>query len=177
MGHKRVQCVEAEQFLKTLLVGAELATFEYWADFIVRIERDIHREHSPTERQEIPTPSVVWLRLEADWWVGNREWWEAAKASFPIKQRRMHSTNDVPMKAAAIAQMIGSAITSVAVSSDGTLSVKTSDEVTFSVCGVSDAHEYSWSIERRDDEFHVSDLLLVCETDGSLFGQSPGAFS
>jgi hypothetical protein len=77
------------------------------------------------------------------------------------------------MKAGAIAQMVGSAITSVTVLSDGTLAVKTSDELTFSVCGVSHAHEHSWSIERRDDEFHVSGLLLVCEPNGELFGQIP----
>ncbi len=75
------------------------------------------------------------------------------------------------MKAAMIAQMLGAAITDIAVFSDGTLTIETSDNTTLSVCGVSRSHEYSWSIERRDDEFHLTDLVVVCERDGKLFGR------
>ncbi len=66
------------------------------------------------------------------------------------------------MKAAAIAQMVGSAITNIAVSSDGTLAIETSDKTKLSVCGVSHSPEHSWSLERRDDEFHLT--ALICSS-------------
>jgi hypothetical protein len=77
------------------------------------------------------------------------------------------------MKAAAIAQMVGSVITDITVSSDGTLAVETSDSTKLSVCGMSQSHEYSWSIERRDDEFHLAGLVVLCEPDGKLMGHLP----
>jgi hypothetical protein len=129
----------------------------------------------PRDQQEIErellggVPSVLWLRLEADWWVGDRQRWEDAQASFPIQELRKFSGRNVPMKAAAIAQMIGAKVIDIAVSSDGTLAIETSDKTTLSISGVSHSPEYSWSIERRDDEFHLTDLVVVCEPDGKLF--------
>ena len=51
------------------------------------------------------------------------------------------------------------------------LEIETSDDVTLSVRGVSNSHDYSWSIERRDDEFHVTEMVIHCEPDGRLFGR------
>jgi hypothetical protein len=79
----------------------------------------------------------------------------------------------LPMKAAAIAQMVGSEITDISVSTDGMLAVQSSDKTRLSVCGVSDSPEHSWSVERRDDEFHLTMLIVVCESDGKLFGATP----
>jgi hypothetical protein len=171
MNHKRLQPAEAQRLLRALFIGAEIATFEYWADFIVRLERNLPRDQQEIEHELIGgVPSVLWLRLEADWWVGDRQRWEDAQASFPVQELRHLSSRNGPMKAAAIAQMLGAKITEIAVSSDGTLAIETSDKTTLSVTGVSDSPEHSWSIERRDDEFHLTDLVVICEPDGNLFG-------
>lgn len=169
MNHKRLQPEDAQRLLRALFIGAEIATFEYWADFIVRLERNVSRDQQEIELSG-GVPSVLWLRLEADWWIGDRKLWEDAQASFPVQELRHFSSRNAPMKAAAIAQMVGSAITDIAVSSDGTLAIETSDKTTLSVCGVSHSHEHSWSIERRDDEFRLTDLVVLCEPDGKLFG-------
>lgn len=102
--------------------------------------------------------------------LGDRQQWDDAQASFPVREFRHFSSTNAPMKAAAIAQMVGSAIINIAVFSDGTLAVETSDKTTLSDYGVSHSHEYSGSIERRDDEFHLTDLLVLCEPDGKLLG-------
>jgi hypothetical protein len=48
MNHKRLQPAEAQRLLRALFIGAEIATFEYLADFIVRLERNL-----PHDQQEI----------------------------------------------------------------------------------------------------------------------------
>jgi hypothetical protein len=74
MNYKRLQPAEAQRFLRALFNGAEIATFEYWADFIVRLEREVPRDQQEIERELLGgVPSVLWLRLEADWWVGDRQ--------------------------------------------------------------------------------------------------------
>ena len=79
MNHKRLQPEEAQRLLRVLFIGAEIETFEYWADFIVRLERNVSRDQQEIEHELIGgVPSVLWLRLEADWWVGDRQRWEDA---------------------------------------------------------------------------------------------------
>jgi hypothetical protein len=169
MEHKQLQPDEAEALMRALLIGSEISTFEYWADFIIRLERDVSRD----SRQQLigGAPSALWLRLEAEWRVGDQKHWDAKQASFPIQELRHFTTRNAPMKAAVIAQMVGSTITNIKVSSDGILEIETSDDVTLSVRGVSNSHDYSWSIERRDDEFHVTEMVIHCEPDGRLFGR------
>ena len=161
---------QAAQILGNIFVGAEIITFEYSADFILRVQRDT----SPNQQQlDVRIPPIFCLRLEADWWVGDRELWDESQKLFPIRELRQFSTTDMPMRAAVIAQMLGSKILDVRIAFDGRLSILTTDKITLTVPGVSQGFDYSWSIELPADDAQRNEWSLVCETNGGLYGRVP----
>ena len=161
---------QAARILGNLFTGAEIVTFEYWADFILRIQRDT----TPKQHQwDVRIPPIFCLRLEADWWVGERKQWDESQKVFPIRELRQFSTKDVPMRAAVIAQMLGSKISDVRVAFDGTLSILTTDNMSMTVPGVSQAFDYSWSVELPADDAQRNEWSLICETNGEVYGRVP----
>ena len=56
MNHKRLRPEDAQRFLRALFIGAEIATFEYWADFIVRLQRNVPRDRQEIEHESAACP-------------------------------------------------------------------------------------------------------------------------
>jgi hypothetical protein len=170
MSANQLKPEQAAQILTNLFSRAEIVTFEYWADFIIRVQRNADPKQSQTS---VRIPPIFCIRLESDWWVGDRKQWDEAKKQFPIRELRQYSTQGVPMRAAVIGQMLGSKITEVRVAVDGTLTILTTDNFTMTVPGVSRAVDYSWSVELPADDADRTEWSLVCEADGQLYGRLP----
>jgi hypothetical protein len=172
MSVNQLQPEQAAGILKTLFIGAEIITFEFWADFILRIQRGaIPQQQQP----KVTIPPIFCLRLESDWWVGDRKQWDESQKLFPIRELRRISANEVPKRSAVIGQMLGSTITDLRVAADGTLTIYTSDDATLTVPGVSQAHDYSWSVELPEDDIQRNEWSFVCEINGQLYGRLPAS--
>ncbi len=75
------------KLLMLLLQDAVLVNFEYWGEFIIRLQRD-EAKRLPELREwfgERRIPPLFCLRLRGEWWVGQKEKWEMSVQQFPMK--------------------------------------------------------------------------------------------
>src|SRR5229473_149090 len=73
--------------LTLLLQNSVIANFEFWSEFILRIQRDDGVRH-PALRElfgDLRIPSLFCLRLRGKWRIGQKQDWELAIQGFPLK--------------------------------------------------------------------------------------------
>jgi len=154
-----------EAILKKLLVDTFLTAIHYEAGFRV----EFSRTGSPLD----PTlPMVVWLTMRSQWWVGEREKWEALlhKALMPYGG----AEPEEPVQAYALMCLNGARIENVALHDNSTLTLVTS-YAEMHLSGKDDTFEESWIFDVPPEVPNHELWSVVCSNTGELFGRQPGS--
>ena len=152
-----------EAILKKLLVDTFLTAIYYAAGFCV--------EFSRTGSPPAPTlPMVVWLTMRSQWWVGEREKWEALlhKALMPYGG----AEPEEPVQAYALMCLNGARIENVALHDNSTLTLVTS-YAEMHLSGKDDTFEESWIFDVPPEVPNHELWSVVCSNTGELFGRQP----
>ena len=155
-----------EAIIKKLLIGTYLTAMHYAAGFRV----EFSREGNPPDPA---MPMVVWLTMRSQWWIGEREKWEALLKKAPIHYAGCEA--DEPMLAYALMCLHGARIEDVALYDDSTLTLVTSLHANIHLSGKDDTFEESWSIDIPLDVPNHELWSVVCSDTGELFGRQPGS--
>ena len=97
--NEKLNAKKAETLLRRIFIGGVISTFEYWSEFNLRVETDARL------RQGSPIPPAFHLRLRANWWIGQKTYWDQRVAQFPIRARRTQSAD--PLRASLIIEQLG----------------------------------------------------------------------
>lgn len=162
---------ELEYRMKALLVGAEIANFEYWSEFIVRIQRDNSNRSAEIERlwEGTRIPPLFWLRLRSSWRVGDVEEWAARVSSFPIKRGSGYPIEG-PLQASVLMQLLGEQIVDLSLATNGDLQIDLSHSWSLLISGRSKWDE-SWMLELPSDDSDRTEWWVKCDSKGELDAQ------
>jgi hypothetical protein len=164
------------EVLRLLLQNADISTFEYWGELVLRYERDV--KNTPPELREIfgntRIPPAVNLRLRNIWWLGNPDEWNKSVRDFPVQGLRPDHP-ETPFQAATLVNMMfRTRIAAVEVNDSSDLKLDLSDGRTLTVRGIGGEEEESWFLELPVDDPHVRDWSIVYESvDGDVCGKFP----
>jgi hypothetical protein len=155
-----------------------IANFEYWGEFIVRLQRDEAKRH-PGLRDwfgEGRIPSLFCLRLRGKWWIGEKEKWALSLQQFPMKGVPPIPL-EAPLQASALMMMLDSEITAVRVDEDSNLTLILSDGKIIAIQGINEEWEESWLLELPVDDPDRDQWSIVCDDQGLIDGRFPGPFT
>ena len=148
---------EIVKTMKDWLIGMIVASFNFSAGFIIRLERET----------PIPNhPNVLYLEFKSRAIFGDSESWSKFVDSLPLSARR--GEPDEPAIAYMIMMMLGARITSVNLAEDGTLSIGTTDGDTLHLSGVEDIWDESWIISVKTELNEVGEKEICCDSEGNL---------
>jgi len=165
--------IEAPRLLPLMLQDSVLANFEYWGDFVLRIQRDELIRH-PDLQAMFPSsriPSLLCLRL-VNTWLGGEKQWQKSVENFPWKGT-LPIPKEAPMQAALIMTLLDQRISRVEISNSGDLRLDFSDERSLTVRGRGGESEFSWLLELPSDDPDREDWSIVCESDGQVSCKFP----
>jgi hypothetical protein len=159
--------------LKSLLVGATVANFEYWSEFIIRVQRDV----SPTKDLlnmwgDIRIPPMFCLRLRNKWWVGSRDEWRRILAKFPIKSPP-GIPEETPLQSSVLVAMLEAKILDICISQIGDLDISLSNGDELHVQGAGGQWDESWFLELPVDEPDREKWSIISTSDGTIHMRSP----
>jgi len=160
--------------LRALLVGASISTFEYWSEFILRIQRNDGgtRPVALGRSTALRVPPVFCLRLRNTWWVGDRLQWEHMAEGFPIK-----SPPDFPrettLQASIVTHLLSSTITDLRIGDLGDLEIILSSGDKLHVAGAGGKWDEAWIIELPPDDPDRERWSVVCGSDGTVYARWP----
>ena len=170
--------VMTKQYIKlmTLLIQeAVIANFEYWGEFIIRLQRDNAKRH-PALRDwfgEGRIPPLFGLRLRGKWWIGEKEKWTLSVQQFPMKGVPPIPI-EAPLQASTLMMMLDSEIFEVRVDEDSNLMLVLSNGQTIAIQGVNEEWEESWFLELPVDDPDRDQWSIVCDSQGHIYGRFPG---
>jgi|SRR5579872_5904796 len=159
--------------VRLLLKGANLVTFEYWSEFVIRIQRDEATRHPMLLSRwgNMRIPSLFCLRLRNAWWIGNETSWCAELSTFPIKGVRPIQLEG-PLQAARLMQLLGREVTEIYVNGSSDLTLELVDE-RITVKGSDGEWEESWILDLPVDDPDRDLWTIICESDGRIYGRVP----
>ncbi len=152
-----------EAILKKLLVDTFLTAIHYAAGFRVEFSRT-----GPPPDPALPM--VVWLTMRSQWWVGEREKWEALLHKAPMPYGS--AGPEEPMQAYALMCLNGARIEDVALYHNSTLTLVTS-YAEMHLSGKDDTFEESWIVDVPPEVPNHELWSVVCSDTGELFARQP----
>jgi hypothetical protein len=168
------QMNQYERLLTLILQNSVLATFEYWSEFILKIQRDGHTRHAGLNEMfgSLRIPSIFCLRLRGTWRIGRQEEWDLAVQQFPLKGAPPVPF-EAPMQASLLITKLGKEISAVTVSKNSDLILGLSDGSSIIVSGVGGGWDESWLLELPADDPDRGQWEIVCESQGIIGGRFP----
>lgn len=163
------------EVLTALLKESIIANFEYWSEFIIRIQRD-EAVKGPALRAMFADhriPSMFCLRLRGRWWVGDEREWETSVQQFPIKGTAKVPI-EAPLQASSLMTMLDVRISDVEVNQACDLELILSDGRILTVQGMGGEWEESWLLELPVDDPERDRWSIVCDSQGFIGGSFPG---
>ena len=170
----KVNTSQYARLLSLLLEGSVIANFEYWSEFILRIQRDEAATH-PALRQmfgSLRIPPLFCLRLRGTWWIGQRQDWELAVQRFPLKGTSPIAP-EAPMQAAILITELGKQISALRVGENCDLTLDISDGSSIVVQGTGGGWDEAWILEPPADDPELDKWQIVCESQGLIGGKIP----
>jgi len=160
--------------LKLLLQNSVIANFEFWSEFVLRIQRDEATRHPALNEMfhNLRIPSLFCLRLRGIWRIGTQPGWDALVEAFPLKGIPPIAVEG-PMQASILMTKLGKEIASLEVSEKGTLTLDLSDGSSLIVEGVGGGWDESWILELPVDDPDRDEWQIVCESQGVIGGRFP----
>lgn len=164
---------EAVSLMKSLLVGATVANFEYWSEFIIRVQREVR----PTKDLvniwgDIRIPPMFCFRLRNEWWAGSIAEWRKLMAVFPIKSPP-GIPEETPMQASMVVAMLEAKILDIFISQTGDLDIPLSNGDELHVQGAGGRWEESWFLELPVDDPDREKWSIICTSDGLVHVRTP----
>jgi hypothetical protein len=151
-----------------------IVNFEYWSEFIVRIQREDAR--SPQVLQdwfgENRIPSLFCLRLRAKWRIGEQQEWARALQQFPIKGVAP-IPEEAPLQASSLMMVLGIEISMVRVDQNSGLALILADGRKLVVEGINEEWEESWFLELPVDDPDRDQWSIICDSKGHISGRFP----
>ena len=163
--------------LLTLLVEkAVIANFEYWGEFILRLQRDEAQRHPALQEwfDERRIPPLFCLRLRGKWWIGDQEKWTLSIQRFPMKGVPPIPP-EAPLQASTLMMILDTEISVVRVGENGDLALVLSDGRVMTVQGINPECEESWFLELPVDDIDRDQWSIVCDSEGYIEGRYPGS--
>jgi hypothetical protein len=164
------------RLLTLLLQDAAIANFEYWAEFIIRLQRD-NAEHHPALAEwfgERRVPPIFCLRLRAEWWIGEREKWMQAVHNFPMKAAPPMPV-ETALQASTLIMLLHSQVSRVVVRENSDLTLVLSDGRELTVRGSGGEWDECWFLELPVDDIDRDEWSIVCDSEGCIAGKYPGS--
>jgi hypothetical protein len=160
--------------LSLLLQDAVVANFEYWGEFIVRLQRDNAKLSSALREWfgENRIPPMFCLRLRGTWWVGEEEQWALSVQKFPMKGVPPIPL-EAPLQASTLMTMLDCEISEVRVDESSNLALVLSDGRVIAVQGRNEEWEESWFLELPVDDPDRDLWSVVCDSEGLIAGSFP----
>ena len=165
---------ECITLLKLLFEHSVLANFEYWGEFILRIQRD-----EATKPQALHDwfgdariPSLFCLRLRGKWKMGEQAEWERSLRHFPMKGTSPIPV-EAPLQASILMTMLDKVISTVVVGEDGAVTLTFLNGQTLTVEGINEESEESWFLELPIDDPDLTRWSMVCDSLGHVSGEYP----
>ena len=167
---------EYAKLLRSLVQDARIANFEYWSEFILRIQRD-DAERCQELREwfgKNRIPSLFCLRLRSKWHIGEEQEWKRSVEMFPIKGISP-IPEEAPLQASLLMMLLDCDISGVHIDQDGSLTLILSDGRSLKINGKNDDWEESWFFELPVDDPDREQWLVVCDSEGNIAGKFPQA--
>jgi hypothetical protein len=160
--------------LTLLLQDAVIANFEYWGEFIVRLQRDDAKRSAELREWfgEIRIPSMFCLRLRGKWWIGDKDSWVLSVQRFPMKGVAPIPP-EAPLQASILMTILDNGISKLRVDEDGTLALVLLDGRVIAVQGTNEELEESWFLELPVDDPDRDQWSIVCDSEGLIVGKFP----
>lgn len=163
------------EILKALFQGAQIANFEFWSEFVLRVQRD---NTTPNRRVTelwgtLRIPSLFWFRLRSTWRVGDPVVWNETIDNFPIKAQPDRPPEET-LQAARLMQLLGTTIDGIKIREEGELELSLSNGERLCVAGHSDWFE-SWFIELPPDDPDNDNWWFECDSSGTVSSRWPGS--
>lgn len=161
--------------LTLLLQESEIANFEYWSEFILRIQRDNGASHPALKKMfgNLRIPPLFCLRLRGLWRIGERSEWDLNVQQFPLRGVAP-TPSEAPMQAALLITKLGNKIRRIEVGDDCTLTLELSDGSSLTVQGIGGGWDESWMLELPVDDPDRDQWQIICESHGIIGGTIPG---
>ncbi len=163
------------RLLTLLLQDAEIANFEYWGEFILRIQRD-NAKTNPGLQEWFGArriPPLFCLRLRGKWWVGEEKQWELSVQQFPVKGVAPIA-KEAPLQASTIMMMLGCEISAIRANKNSDLTLVLSDGRLVTIAGTNEEWAESWFLELPVDDPDRDQWTIVCDSQGLIGGSFPG---
>jgi hypothetical protein len=162
--------------LTLLLKNSVIANFEYWSEFVLRIQRDDANRHHALQEMfgSMRVPSLFCIRLRGTWWIGQHSEWDRDVESFPLKGVSPVAL-EAPMQAAVLVTKLGKEISTVKVGENGDLTLDISDGSSMFVQGTGGGWNESWFLELPADDPDRDKWKIVCESQGIIGGTIPSS--
>jgi hypothetical protein len=159
--------------MKSLLVGATASNFEYWSEFIIRMQREVQ----PTKDLlniwgNVRIPPMFCLRLRNKWWVGSRDEWRKIMARFPIKSPPGFP-EETSLQASVLVATLEAKVLDICISQTGDLDISFSNGDELHVQGAGGQWDESWFLELPVDEPDREKWSIICTSDGTIHMRSP----
>jgi len=166
------------KLLTLLLQDAVIANFEYWSEFVLRIQRDEARRPKALQDWfgQSRIPSLFCLRLRGNWRIGEQQEWALAVQQFPMKGVTPMS-EEAPLQASSLMMMLGIEISAVRVGADSELTLLLADGRILTVEGINEEWGESWFLELPVDDPDRDQWSIVCDSQGHISGRFPEAHS
>jgi hypothetical protein len=151
-----------------------IANFEYWGEFIIRLQRDEAKRH-PALREwfgERRIPSLFCLRLRGRWWIGEQEKWALSVQQFPMKAAPPMPI-ETALQASTLIMMLDSGISRADVDENSNITIALSDGRVMTVQGKNEEREESWFLELPVDDPDRDQWSIVCDSQGLIAGRFP----
>jgi hypothetical protein len=160
--------------LTLLLQNSVIANFEYWSEFILRIQRDEAARHPALTQMfgALRIPSLFCLRLRSAWRIGKQLEWDDAIQRFPLKGVPPVAV-EAPMQAGLLMTKLNKGISAVRVSEDSELTLDLSDGSSIVVQGIGGGWDESWILELPVDDPDRDQWQIICESQGLIGGRFP----
>ena len=160
--------------LTLLLQETTLANFEYWSEFVLRIQRDetIRRPALQEMFGSMRIPLLLCLRLRGTWRIGQQQEWDLAVQRFPLKGIPPIAV-EAPMQASLLMTKLDRKIVAVRVGEDSELTLALSDGSSIVVQGIGGGWDESWILELPIDDPDRDQWQIVCESQGLIGGKFP----
>jgi hypothetical protein len=160
--------------LTFLLQNSVIANFEYWSEFILRIQRDEAARHPALTKMfgDLRIPSLFCLRLRSVWRIGKQLEWNEAIQQFPLKGVPPVAV-EAPMQASLLITKLNTIISAVRVSEESELTLELSDGSSIVVQGIGGEWDESWILELPADDPDRDQWQIICESQGLIGGRVP----
>jgi hypothetical protein len=160
--------------LALILQGSVIASFEYWSEFILRVQRDeaVRRVALKEMFGSRRVPSIFCVRLRSTWRIGRQEEWNSKLQQFPLKGAPPIPV-EAPMQASLLITKLGATISTVNVGENSDLALGLSDGSSIFVQGIGGGWDESWFLELPVDDPDRDQWQIVCESQGIIGGRFP----